>query len=87
VKEQLNAAHHLNRLSDTNETVFNFVAKVLYEDTEPDATETKAAAEWIDEVMLTRHEAGKQSGGRPRDAKPGKDALYRRELRARKKSE
>ncbi len=90
IAAQLDAAHHLNRLSDTNEPVFNFVAKVLHEDTAPDAAEIRAAAEWIDNAMLTRHTAGRASGvlgGRPREEGASEHALYMREYRERKKQE
>lgn len=87
IVEQLDAAHHLNRLSDKHNDVFNFVAKVKYENGAQyvTAAEVKAAAEWIDNEMLTRHLAGKATGGRPREDNVSEAALRRRESRARGK--
>jgi hypothetical protein len=87
---QLDAAHHLNRLSDTNEPVFNFIAKVLHENAEPSAVEIKAAAEWIDNAMRKRHTAGRASGvlgGRPLEEGASQHAIYMRAYRERKKQE
>lgn len=80
------AKAYLNPLSDSNLDVFNFVAKVKYEDNKPSVQEIAAAAEWIDREMRRRHEVGKQ-GGRPREKNVSAAALYQRERRARKKSE